>query len=233
MGKFLIVLFVSFSCYSQSNSYQIEYRSTSELAGLPPIRSAIFELFDFNNMSYFVYRPQKSNTFDEPITEVKRFQIIKDFGQNTIYETTKFGTIIDSLNLIQWKFTEGSKNILDFDCKKAVGAFRGRNYTAYYAEKIPLSNGPYKFNGLPGLILEISSEDKFVKFEAIQIRLYDGESFIFPKNWLKKLISFEEFKKLEQEDFNLFLKKEDARLSIENQGKISTTVKIESIQKMQ
>lgn len=230
MKNFLFVFLITFSCYSQSNSYQIQYKSVSQIPNLAS-RTSLYELIVFNEMSYFIFRPQKSITLNEPIAEIKRFQIIKDFGNGKMYETTKFGTIIDSLKLINWKYLQGEKNILNYSCKKAVGTFRGRNYTAYYSEKIPISNGPYKFNGLPGLIMEISSDDKFIKFEASQIRFYEGEPIVFPSNWLNKLISFETFKNLEEEDLNLFLKKEDARLSIENQGKISTTVKIESIQK--
>ena len=45
--------------------------------------------------------------------------------------------------------------ILGFNCQKARTSYAGRNYTAWYAPQIPVSEGPYKFNGLPGLILKI------------------------------------------------------------------------------
>ena len=45
--------------------------------------------------------------------------------------------------------------ILGFNCQKAYTTYGGRNYTAWYAPQIPVNEGPYKFNGLPGLILKI------------------------------------------------------------------------------
>ena len=45
--------------------------------------------------------------------------------------------------------------ILGFNCQKAYTTYGGRTYTAWYAPQIPVSEGPYKFNGLPGLILKI------------------------------------------------------------------------------
>lgn len=42
--------------------------------------------------------------------------------------------------------------------KQAIGLFAGRKYVAFYAEELPVSDGPYKFTGLPGLIVEIEDE---------------------------------------------------------------------------
>jgi GLPGLI family protein len=57
---------------------------------------------------------------------------------------------------INWSLSEGQNMILGYKCQKAVCNFRGRNYIAWYTTDIPLKSGPYKFGGLPGLILAIS-----------------------------------------------------------------------------
>jgi GLPGLI family protein len=93
-----------------------------------------------------------------------RYLFVKNIAKNKIYFVgrTHFGKSVDvedTLHNMKWQFTSDKKTILDFPCKSAKTNFRGRNYTAYYTEKIPISNGPWKFGGLPGLILEISSED--------------------------------------------------------------------------
>ncbi|WP_184875125.1 GLPGLI family protein [Kaistella daneshvariae] len=68
-----------------------------------------------------------------------------------------------------WKLEEGSKEILNYICNKATVEFAGRTYTAWYSKEIPFQNGPYKFDGLPGLILEIHDATKAFHFEAIAI----------------------------------------------------------------
>lgn len=68
-----------------------------------------------------------------------------------------------------WKLQEGSKKILNYECKKATVEFAGRKYTAWYTNDIPISDGPYKFEGLPGLIMEISDSNNEFSFEAIGI----------------------------------------------------------------
>nr|WP_264554494.1 GLPGLI family protein [Flavobacterium sp. N1861] len=53
-----------------------------------------------------------------------------------------------------WKLEKGQKEIGSYTCNKATTTYKGRTYTAWYTLEIPLSYGPWKFNGLPGLILE-------------------------------------------------------------------------------
>lgn len=53
---------------------------------------------------------------------------------------------------IQWELGDETQVICGYLCNKATGQFRGRNWTAWYSEKIPINNGPWKFGNLPGLI---------------------------------------------------------------------------------
>lgn len=63
-----------------------------------------------------------------------------------------------------WKMTNETKSIGGYLAKKATTTFRGRNWTAWYTEEIPLSTGPHKFNGLPGLIIALSDADNYFTF---------------------------------------------------------------------
>lgn len=58
-----------------------------------------------------------------------------------------------------WFLENDVKTIHSYKCKKAKISFGGRIWDAWYAPEIPFQDGPYKFHGLPGLILEIYSED--------------------------------------------------------------------------
>ena len=59
----------------------------------------------------------------------------------------------------QWSLKQDTCSILGYPCQKAVCQYGGRVWTAWFTTHIPISDGPYKFSGLPGLILRISDED--------------------------------------------------------------------------
>jgi len=57
-----------------------------------------------------------------------------------------------TLDLI-WILKEDVKQIDGFNCKKAVVDFRGRIWDVWYTPEISMYYGPWKFYGLPGLII--------------------------------------------------------------------------------
>lgn len=77
----------------------------------------------------------------------------------------------ENVPTIEWRFlSDVAEEVCGYQCKKAVAEFRGRTWTAWYAEAIQIDNGPWKFGGLPGLILKVEDSKKEHVFEAIQIR---------------------------------------------------------------
>ena len=73
----------------------------------------------------------------------------------------------DSVPSLEWSFSaEETDTILDYECRKATTEFAGRNYTAWFTPEIPLPFGPYKFGGLPGLILKIEDAESQFVWEA-------------------------------------------------------------------
>lgn len=67
---------------------------------------------------------------------------------------------------IQWTITSEKKLILKYNCQKASCSYMGRNYEAWFTTEIPIKYGPYKFGGLPGLIMELYDTKKHYTFEA-------------------------------------------------------------------
>ena len=81
--------------------------------------------------------------------------------------------------VFDWIFTSDTLTVLGYLCKKATCLFRGRYSTAWYAPDIPLSNGPWKFNGLPGLILKVEDADRDYSFECTALYSVDWKSPIY------------------------------------------------------
>lgn len=85
------------------------------------------------------------------------YYVLKDFGKQqldfleTIPRRSKYTEPLPSFN---WKITEEQKTIGEHQCQKATCVFGGRTYEVWFAPDIPISDGPWKFHGLPGLILE-------------------------------------------------------------------------------
>jgi GLPGLI family protein len=85
----------------------------------------------------------------------------------------KFDTLFvkDTAQIISWELLNETKNITSFKCQKAQGNFRGRTYTVWFTNDIPVSMGPWKLNGLPGLILEATDSLNQFQFFAEKIEL--------------------------------------------------------------
>ena len=62
---------------------------------------------------------------------------------------------------------EGTDSICGFLCKKANGEFRGKIWNVLYAEDIPTVAGPWKLQGLPGLITYAIDDEGIHKFKLI------------------------------------------------------------------
>lgn len=104
--------------------------------------------------------------------------------------------IKDSLPDVDWEIQKESKSILGYRCTLATGEFRGRVYEAYFTEQIPLSSGPFKFKGLPGLILEIYNIENDFKHHWKAVRV-DKKGIniplIIPDFALMKSFTLQEF----------------------------------------
>ena len=88
----------------------------------------------------------------------------------------------EPMNAMKWSLAPGSEMICGYKCRKATTSFRGRKWTAWYAPEIPVDNGPWKFGGLPGLILKTESDDGDQKFEAVSLHR-NGHKIGLKKFW--------------------------------------------------
>lgn len=89
------------------------------------------------------------NYYTVSITDLADYQTKVQFYDNLYNFEYSFTPQID------WNIVSGDTIISDIPCKKATCSYAGRDYVAWYADNISLPYGPYIFNGLPGLIIDI------------------------------------------------------------------------------
>ncbi|MDR6157170.1 GLPGLI family protein [Chryseobacterium sp. SLBN-27] len=104
------------------------------------------------------------------ITEVKSsitigddydYRVIKQYPDYKTYlvKNISFDTykIIEDQKIV-WKIFPDKQKIGEFNAQKATTSFGGRQWTAWFTVDIPFQDGPYKFCGLPGLIVKIEDD---------------------------------------------------------------------------
>ncbi|HKK77408.1 MAG TPA: GLPGLI family protein [Saprospiraceae bacterium] len=201
MKSFLLCLSFcwGFTATSLAQNYEIEYNHTVtfklntlesvyKLAHSP--RSSIYYQVEYE---FFNGDGNESLPMDDQSTPFvkKEYHSKRVIHTETVMNEKVF--VEDELPLQTWELKAETKKIKSFNCKKAVTTFRGRNYTAWYTEDLSIIGGPWKFDGLPGLILEVASDDGVLIIEATQIE--QKEEVIFPDFAYKEkdLITWEEF----------------------------------------
>ena len=113
--------------------------------------------------------------------------------QDYIYE--------DTLYAQNWVIQDSSKLILGHECQKAVCHYRGHCWTAWFAMDIPITDGPWKLCGLPGLIMEATTEDNSHAFKLLGMEKVSKEPIVFSKTYVGN-------NKFEKTTFEKFLKEQ-------------------------
>ena len=120
---------------------------------------------------------KKSTTWDWLNESV----LFKDFSKNvlTVYMRMPFSITpcqyTEETPMQEWELHDDTLTVCGNLCQKATCKFRGRDFVAWFAIEIPVSNGPWKFGGLPGLILKVYDLEKLYDFECVKIDYYSDK----------------------------------------------------------
>ncbi len=187
LKQLVILLFICSNTYAQI-SFKAEYKLILAKNGYAPI---YYDLINLDNTSIFKFvkkeLPEKvvnneatgEVTLNPETPDSIQPLILSDHNMNEIIsreyisfddgETYKRFNVIESAD-VKWTLRNETKKIDKHTCKMATTSFRGRNYIAWYSEDIPVPIGPWKFHGLPGLIIEITDATKEVSFLLTNIK---------------------------------------------------------------
>ncbi len=107
------------------------------------------------------------------------FRILKNKEQTLVFDsfwTDRF--IYEEKEALNWKITTSRDTINGYPATLATTHFGGRDYKAWFTEELPFSDGPYKFKGLPGLIVKVGDTQNQYVFDLISFnKKEEGFSF--------------------------------------------------------
>lgn len=115
-----------------------------------------------------------------------------------IYKDRRNGQVITTDNILfsafmitektpdfQWELKDEWKEFAGYRVRRAECSFRGRDYVAWFAPEIPVSDGPWKFSGLPGLIVEVYDVPCEYRYSLIGLRNVVREIGIPDENYME------------------------------------------------
>ena len=145
----------------------------TEDATLKPSSDDEFDLsFDvkFNGSKYIVLTDFKKDSIQSQVSLFRN-------GKQKTY------IVEEKIKKVKWNIVEEFKTISGFKAQKAIGLFRGRQYVAWFTNEIPIKYGPWKLNGLPGLILNVTDDKNEVMFYAKAIKVPFNSNSITKNNF--------------------------------------------------
>ena len=151
---------------SQSKFYSPHTEWKDSLLSTPSGRAKEKEIF----RAAAAYSENRDRRAMDGIIYHSRLYVTKDFAKSasTVYDEAGMGELgyySESFSEMTWEIGDSTKTILGYECVMAASDYHGRKWTVWFASEIPVNDGPWKFCGLPGLIMEaaeLSGQHSFI-----------------------------------------------------------------------
>lgn len=229
MKKIYILLLITVTniyCQESKNWSKIEF---TQMLNNEMTKSELY--FNNDESIYFMGNKSIIDTTSLNITIRKTDEIgsaiYKNRNKKTMFTRLADGKLVykinDNIPLLNWKILDDTKTVATISLRKATTEFRGRKYIAWFDENIANDSGPLKMGGLPGLILELSTEDNYlnITFNRLHINS-EYPSYLLPVlNNYDKEMSQREWVKESKDQIDAFITKIKARETRGSVTKIS------------
>lgn len=197
MYKLFFLLMMSLVS-AQSYRFVYEYKMKPDTAKKDSVIVDYMNLDTDGKKSYF-YNSAKHER-DSAYAVTKDFKDLfqaKSYDQNLSYIIQKdyatrkmdFYDNFKTVNILipetespKWKIEKEFKKINGMNCQKATADYKGRTWEAWFSKEYPVNDGPYKFSGLPGLIIRLEDAESDHVFNLIQIKKINALSVVLPKS---------------------------------------------------
>jgi len=120
------------------------------------------------------------------------FQIIKSGDRIKTYDSA-FGMNLQGIDqiyyyeeprdMLDWRISDDTLSIGNMLCQRADVRFGGRDWIAWFTPEIPVADGPYKFCGLPGLIVSIADTKNHWRFDLTNVRNVEKRVTLNFQSW--------------------------------------------------
>lgn len=189
MNKALLLLF--FLCTllltAQTNRfvYEFEYRHSISVPTLDSTKIVV-DVFEGQVKNYPKGFLVDKKYYPYPLTVMAQVidRKIGDSENSTTFKEGEFSYKVHTDDIIKWEIRPDLKRIANMPVQKAIAEFGGRKWTAWFNPEIPIPEGPYKFNGLPGLVVEVSDADENYRYSLKEIKkINDPVDYSFLKTY--------------------------------------------------
>jgi len=225
--NFLVLFFFILTsyCYGQNNKLIV---ASYDFINKNENKSELVKLFINNKEAYSEFLKLKSSKDTLYADEFEDIHFKKEpndsigkqyyltskniIFRDHIYTEGKFVAVIvnEKMPSFNWKLKTDTLTLNNYLCNKANLEFRGRYYNFWYTTEIPTQFGPWKFFGLPGLIVKIESEDKSIFFQLTKLEYKNKNMIVKPS--LGKQISFKEYISFQEKTLDDFIEKLKTKL---------------------
>lgn len=141
----------------------------------------------FQNDSICTIIEKQGDNFPATSRAASTYEVIKNYRTNKISVTDRvYETVFhyeEDTPDLKWQIQSDRKTLMMYSCQKATAEFRGRKYVAWFTSDIPIPEGPFKFGGLPGLIMEMEDTQKHYVYTCIGIKKPKAIEPIMIRNW--------------------------------------------------